>query len=228
MRSPLSLLLLAFGLSLALSWWLDPLRTAATTTDPQGRLAQLAKEDSDLGTALAAADRGDATVLIQWLNRADPLRRQHLAGLISNAAGAQGKDIRTVYAARYRLLPFTIIPTGKPALDTELDNLVAYALVTGVRPVVPSELVQAQAIAQRMAAPALAAKDHARLDTMGCVRFMAGDATGAVESFTKAVKYAEELRVEAGILDLYRRRKAAAERLATDPTEALPLDWPTP
>jgi hypothetical protein len=181
-----------------------------------------------LATALSEADRGESAALVQWVNRADPLKRQQVAHLVERAAVGESQDIRQVYAARGRLLPFTVIPTGNARLDHDLDNLVAYALVAGTASPTADDLMHAKAIATRLAPAAFKTKDHPVLDTIGCVRFRLAEAKPAEEAFAKALEIAQAAKESDKTLDLYRRRLAAAQRLATNPAEPLPLDHPTP
>lgn len=228
MRSPFLLLLLALAISLVISWWSHPLREAVMGGDPARQLATLATSDRDLAAALAAADRGDASPLVQWLNRAEPLERQQVGLLIVKSAAGNPPSDQKIYQQRHRLLPFVSVSTGNAEIDRTLDNALAYALVVGTASPVPEEVALAKTLADRLAAPARDGRDHALFDTIGCVRFVAGDAAAAKAAFTSAVEHATAAHVEERQLDLYRRRMAASERLATQPGERLPLEAPTP
>ena len=228
MRSPFALIIIALVASLGLSMWFNPMREATFSGDPVRQLGQMAARDGELASALASADGGNPAPLLQWINRADILDRQVVAQLLLRTSVGTPPDDRVLYRQRHRLLPFTSVTTGNPRLDQELDNAVAYALVAGTKTPTPEDIRTAVTLAARLAKPASEGREHAWFDTIGCVRFVAADAVGAIEAFTQAVTHGTADHAPDKLLDIYRRRKAASERLATNPAEPLILEWPTP
>ncbi len=238
LRSPFVLLFFALLLSLVASWWFNPLRQAMESGNPAAELAGMARTGT-LGPALAAADRGELQSLIRWVNQAPALERQRLALLLVSIAenelpkladGSRKEDSRVVWKHRRRLMAFADLPSGNPALDLVLDNLLAYSLACGsgnpAEPPPASDLALARVLAKRLEKAAKERKDHALWDTIGCVRYQSGDRAMAVEAFAEAVRLAE-VGKKAEQLPLYRRRLDAAKIAAPAGSIAPPLppDW---
>ncbi len=244
LRNPLVFILVALSATLALAWFLNPDRRLLNA-DPVTQLHRQIQASPALGAALVTADRGDSTALVAWLTQAERIQRRLLYLTINALAetrmpkDAQGKPIASnvpFHQYRHRLLAFTVVPTGDPGLDAQIDNNVAYQLVAGPMPPTAADLAQAKQLLPRVLANAKDTNEHTEWDTVGCVQFALGDFTAAKDSFNRAVTQAQ---VKPGSAppstDLYRRRLAAAEanakrvaekREATDPLEPLPAEVP--
>jgi hypothetical protein len=243
-----SLIFIILGLLLAASFVFRQ-----TTGDPATQLAQWARQDHDLGTALTNADQGNPRDLTSWLNRADEEERQRLAGLIvaliSTGAGkdAEGDwlvDDRLLYRFRHRLRPFLTVSSGSSAIgqeiDLEMDNMLAYGLVAGTEQPSEQDLALARIALPRLEERMRRKPDHAVLDTIGCVYFALGDFAKAKEAFTAASQLFATTKEEGSWFDsaetvrrrdktrrhqqaLYRRRLEAATANAARNDPAVPL-----
>jgi Zn-dependent protease with chaperone function/tetratricopeptide (TPR) repeat protein len=192
-----SLILIIIALVLLTTYAFDPSRVAQTD-NPQAALTEWSKKDHDLATALTAADNGNHILLSQWLNRAEPEQRQMLGHLvlrqIAVAIGVDEHgdprfDDRPIYHYRHRLRSFFDVSVGTEnngrALERELDNTLAYGLVAGTEQPTDLDLQTARLILPRLEKIAAKENRHEYHDTIGCIYFVAGDFTKAVETFEK-------------------------------------------
>lgn len=234
MRYSLILLVAVMVLSLGVRYFADPVRLAQASPDPARDLHEMAARDPLLQRGLGRADEGDVTELSTWLNRADPLTRQRLAFLLlrlvaPSGAGQSGEtDPALCWRHRHRFRAFVNLGTGREALDTAIDNLVAYTLVTGGSGPSTQDLAIAKQLLPRLKRAAQESSDDAIMDTVGCVQFAAGDYATAKESFRIAGEYAGQGRDQERTArqPLYTRRQQAAERNAALKAAAVPGDQP--
>jgi hypothetical protein len=223
-RTALSAFVFVLVLGLALAWLAFPqLRGGLDPTDPGHALHTLEERDEEIAPALAAADAGDPTRLVLWLNRTDADTRLELAHIVHGEVYApqpgRGREPDNALCWKYRtrLRAFVNISTGDDELDLEFDNLLAYAIATGPTPAggpgpTPAELDAAKLVLLRLReAVRVRLEKHqtadagAIEDTIGCVLFATGDFAGAREAFTSAM--ADE---SADMLPLAKARLAAA------------------
>jgi hypothetical protein len=231
MRYSLIFLVALMVLSLGVRYFADPVRLAQSSPDAGRDLQELCQREPLLGPALDRADRGDVTELVKWINRAEPAERQRLAYLLIRltfkaaprdpakpaAAGGVAElqpDKTLLWQYRHRFRAFLNLDTGDDALDTELDNLVAYTLVTGDGKPSAQDLALAQSLVTRLNRVAVDSSSDEIMDTVGCVHFLAEDFRKATEAFTLANRYATEAKDKRphGPHELYVRRLSAAER----------------
>jgi hypothetical protein len=230
MRYSLILLVAAMLLSLGIRYFVDPVRLAQGSTDPARDLHELCQREPTLAPALDQADRGDVGELATWINRAEPVERQRLAFLLlrlTQKPGAENPDAELCWRYRHRFRAFINLDTGIEALDAEIDNLVAYTLVTGPEKPSAQDLALARALVPRLTRVARDSSEDAIMDTVGCVQFVAEDFAEAKESFTLANRYATEARDQRhhGMDSLYLRRLAAADHNAKAKAEGRPADY---
>ena len=221
MRSPLFILIAAFLVSLLVAQYVGGFRNLETgmssPTNGSDLLLSLLRRDQTLGPALAAADRGDSAALLTWLNAAEPLTRQTLVVVLMQIAlnrdGLKVDDDshatdQAFYRYRQRFTAFVNIPTGDPALDADLDNLLAYILVAGTAQPSAADVALAQHILPRLTKQVERTPTSAVWDTIGCVHYVAGEDAKAKAAFQQAVTLAERelIKIEA-------KKKPAAERV---------------
>ncbi len=228
MRSPLFILIAAFLVTLLIAQQFGGMVRAGVPADGVDVLLTLTRRSPELATALAVADRGDAAPLMAWLNAAPALDRQAVAGITMAVAFADAglrRDDRgpaadaALYRYRTRLTAFTNISTGDEDLDHTLDNLLAYVLVAGTPQPTAEDLALARRLVPRLEKRMTVAPASAVWDTIGCVRFTAGDLAGARSAFDEAVRLGrselarasgEELKDLQQAMPLYLARQEAA------------------
>lgn len=227
MRSPLFILIASFIVSLLIAqqFGVGPGQHRADATD---QLLGLIRREPRLALALAHADRGDPAALMAWLNTARREERMLLAELqikiASQAAGIvettppQQSDA-ALYRYRGRLGAMANIPTGDPDQDLFIDNLLAYIHVAGTAQPTAEDVTIARGLLPRLEAAMTRVPDAAVWDTIGCVRFVAGDLPGARAAFDEAIRFGEQEAVKLSgarrtsadnQLALYRTRRQAA------------------
>jgi tetratricopeptide (TPR) repeat protein len=227
MRSPLFILVASFVLALFVAQLFGTHQANGRGTGPD-LLFAFTKRSPDLGPALAAADRGDQTPLLSWLNAADAHERQALAAILLDActtvAGLPPNELsargdRALYGWRRRFSAFANIPTGNNDLDAELDNLIAYLAVAGSETPSAQDLTLAKYLLPRITKHNQDDPKAPVWDTIGCVHFVAGEFAQARSAFDEAVKLGEHDLSRAAkadreeltrSLDLYRARRQAA------------------
>jgi Zn-dependent protease with chaperone function len=239
MRYSLVLLIAIMVASLAINWYLDPARKAATPADAQTELKQWETADDTLHQALINADKGDPTALSRWYQRASVLEKRRMLqlhfALVTPAEGEpEGSKDPLIYQYRRRFTAFSGIDTENPVLNLELDNVLAYGLVAGTTAPTAQDLDQARQLLPGLELGVAKLPDSAIHDTIGCVHFALGDFTKARDSFTRArTALAADKKITGALRShleqLYGRRLAAAEHnlaAANGGTlERLPLDW---
>ena len=227
MRSPLFILVTSFALALLVVQLFG-------SHLPNGRgvapdlLFAFCKRSPDLGPALAAADRGEQTPLLTWLNAAESSERQALAAILMEAcltsAGLPTNELsarsdRAMYGWRRRFAAFANIPTGDNEVDAELDNLIAYLAVAGSETPSAQDLDLAKHLLPRITKHNQDAPKAPVWDTIGCVHFVAGDFAAARAAFDEACKLGEHDLAHASSADrndltrslaLYRARRQAS------------------
>lgn len=259
MRSPLFILIAAFLVSLLVAQYAGGFRNLdnglSKPSAGSDLLLDLLRRDQSLGPALAAADQGDGAPLLTWLNAAEPLTRQSLVVVLMQIAlnhdGLKADDDshatdQAFHRYRRRFSAFVNIPTGDPALDADLDNLLAYVLVAGTAEPSAADVSLAKHILPRLEKQAERTPTSAVWDTIGCIYYVAGDDAKAKAAFQQAVTLAEgELpKVDAKkrpgaerILALFRSRldiaqeadlRGVEKRGETAPRVPLPLAIPAP
>lgn len=199
MRSPLFILLAAFILSMLVAQQLGSLHRGRTV-DAVDVTQDFLLLRPALGPAIAAADHNDQAPLLAWLNSAEPGERQRLVGvLLAVAALDDGLNLEdkqaprdaTLYRHRRRFTAFVNIPTGEPATDAMLDNLVAYIGVAGTRQPTSEDLALALKLVPRLEKRLTHDGSHGVYDTVGCIYFIHGDFAKSKAAFTEAVKLGE-------------------------------------
>lgn len=232
---------LALLVALAAGMHFSPLRGAATSEHPAADVAEMARADPDLGGGLAAADAGDTRALIAWLTRAEPIDRLKLVILHLREAELSGgtdvggallpMDDRSLYRMRWRLSAFSAVPLPEQEYNLMVDNAFAYGLVAGTTHPVPREVDLARSVLPRLEAEVERHPDHAIWDTIGCVRFAAGDWAGAEKAFSEAQRLVASAKLAPGDRQtqsqLYNRRlQAARQNLGlSGPPLPLPLNF---
>lgn len=207
---------------MAASLWLDPVRGAAQEADPAGAIAAWSAKDPALSAALLSADAGDTGPLVSWLSRAPSGERQRLAVLhqkLSDDSGGVGKDgtrlppdDRAPWRMRFRFAALSAVPLEDDfGLGLAVDNTYAYALVAGNPRPSPQDVERARAVLPRLESSVQRSPQHAVLDTIGCVRFVAKDWDGARRAWEEALaQLAKERRIgqaeRAACQGLYTRR----------------------
>ncbi|MFM2091596.1 MAG: hypothetical protein RLZZ127_2085, partial [Planctomycetota bacterium] len=233
-------LFIGLGISLLVQVWTNPLRPVITAEDPGAALQAEITAHPALGPALAAADRGDPTDLIDVLRHA-PTEVVQRVGLCLWRIGTEGspalaipaEDVRAMYAQRHRLTAFTRVMTGQPGLDRILDNLTAYVLVAGTELPTAADLDTARSILPRLesALQIPSDGDHIVWDTVGCIHARLGDWRAAHNAFAQAAARMEkegDETVIARIGPLYRARLAAAAAALAGGAPRLPMEWDPP
>jgi hypothetical protein len=208
-------------LSLGIRYFADPVRLAQNSSNPANDLHEMIQRDPTLGSALDKADQqGDIIDLTTWINRADPILRQRLAwlllGLVEKRIGpGLGKpDQELCWKYRNRFRAFLNLSTGLDFLDTVIDNMVAYTLVTATPSPSEADIALAKSLLPRLRHDAQENGDDSLMDTVGCVQFIALDFVGAKDSFTKALQFARDAHdpKRHGNDALYQKRLDAAEK----------------
>lgn len=232
MRLSLIVLLMVVLASLALQVWMQ--KPGATPSADQARTAMKAWADRepDLHDAIVAADNGDPAPLGSYYQRASRMQRQHLAALtLALAVDDQGQaDDAELYRLRYRLMAFSGIDSGEPALNLSIDNALAYGVVAGTATPTQTDLDIARRLLPNLTEAVIAKPDHAILDTIGCVNFRLDDWVKARDAFQNALNHLDKSRgLQPADLDylrkLYQSRLTAAQANLdrTEGTETLPL-----
>ena len=204
MRSPLFILIASFIVSLLIAQQLGvgPGQRRADATD---QLLGMVRREPRLALALAQADRGDPSLLMDWFNSARREERMLLAELqvkiASQAAGiSEGtppeQSDAALYRYRGRLGAMANIPIGDPDQDLFIDNLLAYIHVAGTARPTATDVAIARSLLPRLEAAMARAPDSAVWDTIGCVSFVAGDLPGARAAFDEAIRLGEQEEVK--------------------------------
>jgi hypothetical protein len=230
MRNLLIALCCAITAALVAQFWLGPSTlTARDVAQTSESLARWVDGDADLGTALAAADeREDARPLTMWINRAGEFERSRLARILCVLSLG---DEPTAYRQRHRLRAFLNLGTGERELDQDIENTLAYVSVACCDQPTPQDLALAQKLLPRLEERARQGgkEAHAYLDTVGCIRFAAGEFAVAAECFARAEEQTKHDTDEGAPArrELYRRRRDAARANSTiGPTGGPPLPLP--
>ena len=215
MRYSLILLVAALLLSLGIRYFADPMRQAQNSPNPAKELQDMTARDPQLEAALASADAGNQQDLTDWINRAEPEDRQRLAMLLlrvtENPDSKHGDDVRQVLPYMNRFRAFMHLSTGLPVLDTEMDNLMAYALMTGTPNPSQADLDLARQLLPRLTNGAVGEGADAILDTIGCVQFQLHDFEAAKKAYADALVVASQARdARPHDLAMYQRRLDAA------------------
>jgi len=218
MRYSLILLVAALLLSLGIRYFADPMRQAQNSTNPAHELQDMTARDPQLEAALASADAGNLQDLTDWINRAEPEDRQRLAMLLLRVTehpdGKHDNDLTLALRYMNRFRAFMHLSTGSPMIDTDMDNLMAYALATGTPNPSPADLDFAKQLLPRLTIGAQGEGDGADaiMDTIGCVQFQLTDFDAAKKSYADALAFAAQVRDPRPHeqLALYQRRLEAA------------------
>jgi len=217
MRYSLILLVAALLLSLGIRYFADPMRQAQISTNPAHELQDMTARDPQLEAALASADAGNLQDLTDWINRAEPEDRQRLATLllrVTEYSDGKHDGFDTTLALRYmnRFRAFMHLSTGSPIIDTDMDNLMAYALATATPNPSPADLDLAKQLLPRLSNGAQGDVANTILNTIGCVQFQLTDFDAAKKSYADALACAAQLRDPPSHeqLALYQRRLEAA------------------
>lgn len=219
MRYSLLLLLLSTTLVLlAVKYFVDP--DARLTTNPLHDLGDMERRDPDLAQAIQAADdQGDVGPLTAWINRADMTTRERLGvdllAALANPKHPNEADATLAWKERNRFRAFIGLSTNNEKLDTSIDNLLAYTLVTGPTAPNPQDLRLAQSLLPRLRRAAKESNDPNIQDTIGCVAFAAHDFVQAKEDFAQSLTYLTQAHeTDAKTLALEKRRLEAARQNA--------------
>ncbi len=242
MRYSLLLLILALVLSYVVGAYFDPARPGALVPlgDPVKALNDWYQQDEGLQQAVLAADRGEGLgPLTAWLNRAEPLARQRVAGLLLASIATrddQGRlrepldiDDREAYRYRARFRAFIDVGTGSPDRDRLLDNLIAYTAVAGTDQPNDTDLQVAALMLERLTKRLKDVEPDALVaDTIGCIHYVNGRYGEALQMFDRSLalmdKLDKDVRQAMEPLTTARAKAAAAAKAGGVPAP-LPLAW---
>ncbi len=214
MRYSLLLLVVLLLLSLGIRYVVDPERISA---NPAKDLHELELHDTELAEALKKADQGDIADLSDWINRADLITREHLATLmwtmVMDPKNPHKPEATLSWKYRNRFRPFLEISTGNDHLDTEIDNNLAYILVTGTATPSEADIRLVKSLEPRLKHKAKDTNDATIEDTIGCIDFVDRRFEAAKEDFQTSLTYLTQNHdpSTADLEALERRRMEASE-----------------
>ncbi|MFW5829620.1 MAG: hypothetical protein ACOCXA_05105, partial [Planctomycetota bacterium] len=199
----------------------------------QPDLGSMMEDDPRLRSAVTEARQGSGQSLYELIAGAEEVERQRIAlGILadlSQSTVAGLPDPQPLYRDRALLQPFLLLSTGRPALQLEIRNALAYALVAGTAEPAPADLVLAEELGKDLRAAFEQELDPQReasyRDTIGAIAMRHGRYDQAADQFARALKLIagedmEDQQALAAFQRLLERRLAAAEA-----GEPLPLEW---
>jgi hypothetical protein len=226
MRYSLLLLVVLLLLSLGIRYVVDPERISE---NPAKDLHEMELHDPDLAEALKKADAGDIADLSDWINRADLITREHLATLmwtmVMDPKNPHKPEATLSWKYRNRFRPFLEISTGNEHLDDEIDNNLAYILVTGTAAPSEADIRLVKSLEPRLKHKAKDTNDATIEDTIGCIDFVDRRFEQAKEDFQTSLTYLTQNH-DPGTADLEALEKRRME--ASDYNAQLVAKHPEP
>ena len=214
----LTRILILLGIGLALTLFAPPRFV---------ELDALRQQDTQLDQALTQAQDGDRAGLQRWLVQEPPATRRNLATAILHRLSDESirSDDRLLCDHRHWLIPFAEVSTGDDWLDTAMDNCLAYGLSAGTRNHSDAEISIMQGLLEPLTKAATDLEDGAIWDTVGCLHFVLGDRSAAINAFQEAQQILALVDESETELMALRRIVSERSKAAMDPEASLPTIW---